>query len=129
MKLTNYLEDKLANHVLKSTAYSPPANVFIALHTADSTEAGNIAEVTTAAYPSYVRKQVAFGTVSNGMCGNSADLTWNIDGGGVTFSHVTLWDAATGGNPLFHSELTQPETMSTGNVFRIPASQLSVGFD
>lgn len=129
LSLTNYLEGKLAEHVLRNMAYTPAANLYVALHTADPTEAGNVSEVTTAAYTSYARKQVTFNANSGGMCASAADLTWNIDGSGVTISHISIYDALSAGNPLFYGPLNVAKTMANGEVFRIPAGNLSVGFD
>jgi hypothetical protein len=144
-QLTTYLKNKLADHVLKGTAYTAPSKVYIALHTADPTVVGNVAEVTTATYPGYARQQVTTGATSNGSGTNSADLTWNVNApAGITFTHVTIWDAVTAGNPLFYGRLEKwdpaansgqggyvanPKTMANGDVFRIPAGSLSVGFD
>lgn len=128
MRLTNYLENALTNHVFRNTAYPAPTTVHLALHTADPTEAGNISEVTTAAYPGYTRKAFTVGVPSNGLSTNGADITWNVDGA-VTFSHVSIWDAATGGNPLFYGPLNASKAMANGEVFRIPAGSLTVGFD
>ncbi|MFD0825863.1 phage tail fiber protein [Neobacillus sp. M.A.Huq-85] len=130
LSLTNYLEGKLAEHVLRNVAYTPPTTLFVALHTADPTEAGNVAEVTTAAYTSYARKQVTFNANSNGMCASAADISWNIDGAGVTIAHISIWDSLSGAtNPLFYGPLNASKTMANGEVFRIPAGSLSVGFD
>ncbi|MEH7093928.1 phage tail fiber protein [Neobacillus vireti] len=130
LSLTNYLEGKLAEHVLRNTAYTPAAALYVALHTADPTEAGNVSEVTTAAYTSYARKAVTFNANSGGICASAADLTWNIDGAGVTISHITIWDSVSGAtNPLFYGPLNASKTMANGEVFRIPAGSLTVGFD
>ncbi|MBO0959562.1 hypothetical protein J1P26_07420 [Neobacillus sp. MM2021_6] len=127
-KLTNYLENKLVDHVLRKTAYTSPTNVYVALHTADPTEAGNVAEVTTGAYPAYARQLLTVGAPTDGVGANSADLTWNVNAA-ITFSHLSIWDAQTGGNPLFYGALAASKTMANGDVFRIPAGSLTVGFD
>jgi hypothetical protein len=129
LSLTNYLEGKLAEHVLRNTAYTPATTLYVALHTADPTEVGNVAEVTTGAYTSYARKTVTFNANSGGICASAADLTWNIDGAGVTISHITISDALTAGNVLFYGPLNTSKTMANGEIFRIPAGSLTVGFD
>ena len=125
MNLTNYLENKLVDHVLRKTTYTSPTNVYVALHTGDPTEAGNVGE---ASFSGYARKQLTLGAPSNGISTNTADLSWDV-GGNVTISHVTIWDAATSGNPLFYGALDAAKTVASGDIFRIPTGSLTVGFD
>lgn len=44
-QLSNYLENKLIDHVLRNTAYTPPATVYLALYTTDPTDADSGTEV------------------------------------------------------------------------------------
>lgn len=127
-KMTNYLESKLANHVLKNTAYTPPTTLYVAMHTADPTETGTVSEITTATFATYARKAVTLGAESGGVCLNSADVTWD-NCPAITISHLSIWDALTGGNALFYGPLTAAQVMASGNTFRLPTGQLSAGFD
>lgn len=127
-KMTTYLEDKLAAHVLKATAYTVPATIYVALATAVSNgEAGTFTEVTGGAY---TRKAIAFGAVSNGTCANSADIDFpQATANWGTVTHVVLMDAATGGNALFYQNLTTARLIEIDDILRIPAGSLSVAFD
>lgn len=127
-KMTNYLESKLAQHVLKNTAYTAPTTLYIALHTADPTETGAVSEVTTGAYPAYVRKAVTLGAESSGSCVSSADLTWDTFTA-LTVSHISVWDAASAGNALFYGPLGASKTMASGDSFRLASGQITLGFD
>jgi hypothetical protein len=127
-KLTNYLENKLVDHVLRNTSYTPPATLYVALHTADPTEAGNVSEVTTGTYATYARKALTVGAPTNGVSTNSADLTWD-NTPVITISHVSIWDSLTSGNPLFYGALSASKTMASGDTFKIPIGSLTVGFD
>jgi hypothetical protein len=127
-KMTNYLESKLANHVLKNTAYTPPTTLYIALHTADPTETGAVAEVTTGTYATYVRKAVTLGAESGGSCVSTADITWDALPA-ITISHVSVWDAASAGNALFYGPLGASKTMASGDSFRLATGQVTIGFD
>src|SRR6185312_8471116 len=120
LNLTTYLQNKLTDHVLRKTAYASPTNVYVALHTANPTKDGNVGEVTTGAYPGYARKALTVGAPTNGIGANTTDLSWDVNAA-ITFTHTSIWDAATGGNPLLQGPLTKSETMANGNVFRIPA--------
>ncbi|MEH7251897.1 hypothetical protein V7111_07205 [Neobacillus niacini] len=127
-KLTNYAETKLADYVLRGIAFTVPTTWYVALHTADPTEAGNVAELTTGTYPAYARKVVVFGASANGICPNTADLTWdNLTA--LNLTHCTIWDALTAGNPWFYGPLTAAKLMGAGDTFRMAAGTLSAGFD
>jgi hypothetical protein len=127
-KMTNYLESKVAQHVLKNTAYTPPTTLYIALHTADPTEVGNVSEVTTGAYATYARKAVTLGAESGGSCVSAADLTWDTMPA-ITISHISVWDALTGGNSLLYGALGASKTMASGDSFRLASGQITLGFD
>lgn len=127
-KMTNYLESKLAQHVLKNTTYTPPTTLYIALHTADPTEVGNVSEVTTGTYATYARKAVTLGAESGGSCVSTVDLTWDTMPA-ITISHISVWDAASGGNALFYGPLGASKTMASGDSFRLASGQITLGFD
>lgn len=125
MNLTNFLENKLTDHVLRKTAYTSPTNVYVSLHTANPTETGSAAEAT---FPGYARKELTVGAPADGISASTADLSWDV-GGNVTITHIAIWDALTAGNPLFYGALSASKTMASGDIFRIPTGSLTVGFD
>ncbi|WP_078548643.1 phage tail fiber protein [Litchfieldia alkalitelluris] len=132
-KLSNYLESALLNHVLRGTAMTAPAGVYVSLHTADPTDAGG-SEVTTTAYPAYTRKQATFNAPVSGANSttvtNSAELSWTYDGASsLTISHVSIYDASTAGNLLWHGALSASKTVANGDIFKIGAGNLTVGLD
>lgn len=126
--MTNYLEDKIVAHVLKATAYTVPATIYIALATALSNgEAGTFTEIATGGY---VRKAVSFGAVSNGTVLNNADIDFpQATAAWGTVTHIVLMDALTGGNPLFYQTLTASKLIEIDDILRIPANSLSVAFN
>jgi hypothetical protein len=40
MAISNYLEDKIIDHMLRNQAFSPPTTVYASLHTGDPGETG-----------------------------------------------------------------------------------------
>ena len=48
---------------------------------------------------------------------------------GSNLTHVSIWDAATGGNCLAYGALAQPRSVSSGDTFSIPTGQLSLSLD
>lgn len=105
-ELSDYLENKLLDHVLRGatggTAYTQPATVYIALHTANPTDAGSGAEVSGG---SYVRKSLTFSAASGGATANTNAQTISAMPT-ATVTYIALWDAVSGGNLLFHSPVS-----------------------
>lgn len=128
MNLTTFLANKLVDHTLRKTAWTSPTNVYVGLHTASPTKTGNVGELTAAQMPGYARKALTLGAPANGSGASAADLNWDITAS-ATITHATIWDAATGGNPLFQGPLGESKTVANGDILRIPSGSLSVGFD
>lgn len=130
MQISNYLSAALLNAVLRNTAYSSPATVYIALYTSDPTAADTGTEVSGG---SYVRQAVAFGAPAlvsgQQTVANSAEVVFPVataDWGLVT--HIGLRSAATGGNLLWSKALDNPRTLLVGDRPRFAVSSTSVKF-
>ena len=128
MSFSNYLETKVLDHVFGATAYTAPATLYLALHTADPAEDGSGTEVSTSG-TAYARTEVAFTTSGNTTSNTAAvEYATATDDFG-TVSHVAVWDASTGGNMLAYAALTSSKTIETGDVFRVPAGDLDITLD
>ena len=123
-EMSNYLENALDNATLRNTAYTSPSAVYLALYTADPTDADSGTEVSGT---SYARQAITFGAPSNGVTTNSAAIEFPQAGGSWgTVAYIGIRDASTAGNLLYHSPLDASKTIATGDVFRIAAGSLSV---
>lgn len=123
-EMSNYLENALINATLRNTSYTSPATVYVALYTTDPTDADTGTEI---AGNGYARQSVTFGAPSNGASTNSAAVEFpQATGSWGTVAYIGLRDASSGGNLLYHSPLDASKTISTGDVFRISAGNLSV---
>ena len=123
-ELSNHLETALINATLRNTAYTSPAAVYAALFTTDPTDAGSGTEVSGG---SYARTAITFGSPSNGVTTNSADVTFptcTVAWGTVT--HMGIFDASTSGNLLYHTPLDASKTVDSGDIFKISSGNLSV---
>jgi len=123
-EMSNYLETALVNATLRNTAYTSPAAVYAALFTTDPTDAGSGTEVSGG---SYARTAITFGSPSNGVTTNSADVTFptcTVAWGTVT--HMGIFDASTSGNLLYHTPLDASKTVDSGDIFKISSGNLSV---
>lgn len=136
-KFSNYTENNIIETTLRGAAYPVPASINLALFTADPTDANTTAnEVGTAAWPAYVRKDAADGGVissgwtaaADGVSSNAKVITFpaNNGSGNVTVTHIGIYDAATGGNLLYHAPLVASKTLLPGDVISFSIGALTV---
>jgi hypothetical protein len=123
-EFSNYLENKVLDHVLRNTSYTSPTTVYVGLFTSDPTDAGSGTECTGSAY---ARQTLSVTTASGGIVTSSADVTFpTCTAAWGTVTHVGLRDASTAGNLLYHSPLDDSKTVGIGDVFKITTGNLSV---
>lgn len=132
---SNYTETNVINALLRGVAFPLPANTYISLHTANPGEAGG-SEVSTAAWPSYVRKDAEVGGAigsgwnapSDGSTSNAKQILYPSQNGAgsITVTHWAIYDAATGGNLLAYAPLTTSRTLIPGDVFVFDIGALTV---
>lgn len=130
--ISNYLENALLNHTLRGhtagTSLSQPSTVYVALFTADPTDANTTSNEVAAGSNSYERQTVTFAAPSGGSVASDAQVDF-IDMPGVTVTHVGLYDALTSGNLLYHGALTQSKVVNAGDTFTINAGDLTCTLD
>jgi hypothetical protein len=101
-EFSNYLENKIVEHFFQGATVTAPANLYVALHSADPTDAGTGAELTG---NGYARQSGSFGAPSNGVATNNAEIEFTATGDWSNATHFALWDASTSGNMLMYSAL------------------------
>lgn len=125
---SNYLENKLYDHLLRNTAFTSPTTVYAALFTAlTDAEAGTGTEVSGG---SYARQSVAFGAPTDGVGSNSALITYpTASANWGTITHAGLFDAVSAGNALsVIKALTASKVINNGDIFRFPIASISFTF-
>lgn len=128
--MSNYLETKLGDLVLRGTAFTAPAGRFLALFTAiTSAEAGTGTEVTTVG-TAYARQAISFGVGADGVYLNDALVAFLVATANYgTVTHVGIFDAVTGGNALSALKaLPTPRVINTGDQMQFPVGNISVSF-
>jgi len=123
--LTNYLENKLLDHFLGTTAYTMPSPVYIALFTVAPTDAGGGTEVTGG---SYARQTATFTAASSGATSNSANIDFTGMPAATTVA-IAVFDALTSGNMLVYGTLTTNKTTDAGDTLRIATGDLDISID
>lgn len=129
MSFSDYLENKLLDHVFGGTPYTAPAAVYVALSTTAPADDGT--GVTEPAGGGYARQAATFGTASAGSISNSATVTFpESTAAWGTITHFALYDAATLGNMLAHGALTTSRTVdAAGITLSFAAGALTVTLD
>jgi len=127
--LSDYLENKLIDWLLRGQNFTPPPTAYVALFTAAPSESGGGTEV---AGGSYARVGVASSLANWAGTQAAASATASSGTGGqtsnnspITFPAPTanwgvitsfgIFDAATGGNLLFYGNLNQSKTVNNGD--------------
>jgi len=134
--MTDFLENKIIDWLLRGQAYTPPATAYIGLLTAAPSDSAAGTEVTGG---SYARVAVTSNATNwnstdgdNDAASSGADGTTENDvvvtfpapsanWGSVT--HFGIYDAATSGNLLIYAALTTAKTINNGD----PAPSFAVG--
>ena len=121
MSLSNYGENRMLS------LFRGAGTFYLALFTSDPGEEGSGTEVSGGAY---ARQPVTFGLPDGGSMASSAAVEFPIitaDWG--TVSHWGLFDAATGGNLWWYGSITTPRQLLSGDIYRVPAGNLTLSMD
>ncbi len=125
-QMSDYLENKLIDHVFRNTTYAQAGTVYLALYSSDPTDADIGTELVG---DGYSRQVAAFIAPSDGSTSNVGDITFPAaTANWVTITHVGLRDAITDGNLLMHQALMSPVDVLDTNNFRMPLGQFTLTF-
>tara|TARA_R110000765_G_C18463664_1_gene550125 strand:+ start:31 stop:420 length:390 start_codon:yes stop_codon:yes gene_type:complete len=123
--MSDYLEAKILDHVLSTTAYTMPTAVYVGLSTVSFADNNSGTELSGS---SYARQgDVAFDAAAAGVADNTSNIEFPAASG--SWGTVAFWgifDAASSGNLLIHGALSSSKTISTGDILRISAGDLDV---
>lgn len=132
MPASNYLEQQILDHLLRTGTFGKPAGAYVALFTSDPGDDASGTEVTGGSYARVAVTQLDANwnapVAGNGQSDNVNIITfpaptanWGIA------THWALFDAASAGNLLIHGALTTPKTINNGDPApKFPAGTLVV---
>ena len=123
---SDYLEDKVLEHVFGGNAFTAPTTLYVALYTVAPSDTGGGTEVSGGAYA----RQTGTFTVS-GTNPTTASNTAAIEYPTATANYGTvvavgILDASSSGNLLAYSTLDSSKVVSSGDVFRFNAGDLDI---
>jgi hypothetical protein len=126
-ELSNYLENKLLDHVLRNESFTSPTTVYVGLYTSNPEDDNSGTEVSGG---SYARQVLSVTTATAGIVTSSADVTFpQATSAWGTISHIGLLDAITSGNLLMHTALTTSRDVEVGDVLKIATGSLTASLD
>jgi len=126
---SDYLEDKLIDHVQKIAAFTQPTNLYLALYTVAPDDSGGGTEVSG---NGYVRKLAEdWLTSSGGATYNTADIAFAAASGGNwgTIVAFAQFDAISGGNMLLWGDLDVARVINDGDVLEFLIGELDISLD
>jgi len=129
--LTNYAELELLDHVF-NTAYTPAATVYLALATADPTDAATGASMNECVnLNGYARKAISFGLAASRKITQDAVVTYDqATGSWGTASHWAITDSGTygAGNVLACGAFVTSKTIVSGNTPSVASGEIYVEY-
>ena len=112
---SNYLENKVLDHVLGTAAYTSPS-AYLSLYTSDPGEGDTGTELSGSGY---ARQAVSFNAASSGSAtGPTVAKEFTASGG--------IRDASSTGNLLYYGALTASKTIADGDTLRFAADSITV---
>ena len=119
--MSDYLENKILDYVLRDSADWAPSTVYLALHTADPADDESGAEVDVA------RQAITFNAAhaTAGTATNSSAETFSSMPT-ATVTHIGIWDHLSAGNLLFHGAVTASKAVTSGDSITVAADAITV---
>lgn len=140
--LSDYLENKILDHVLRGTAYTAPGTTYVGLLTAAPGDAGGGTEVSGGSYArvGVTSSSAGWNNTQNSGAGASSGTDGTIENaaainyatptaGWGTVTHFGVYDAASAGNLLFYAALSASKTINSGDTVSFAAGALTFTID
>ena len=142
--MSNYLENKLIDFLLRGVSFSALSTLYIALCTAAPSDTSTGSTITEVTGGNYARQSFASNTTNwsttdgnnnatsagtNGTSTNSVIIPWNNVTWTATVTHVAICDALSGGNVLFYSSVSPSVSVASGDSISFAVGGLSLQVD
>lgn len=140
--MSDYLENKLIDHVFRGTSYTAPGTIYVALYTSSCSDSAGGTEVSGGSYArasvtangtNWANTQASGTGTSSGTGGttsNSSAINFATPSAGWgTVTHFGLLDASSSGNLLVCSALTSSKTINSGDTVSFSAGALTFQID
>ena len=119
--ISTYAANKLLEHLVGKTSWTMPSGIYAKIHTGQPGAAG-----TSNASAQTTRLATTFAAATGGSIAinNTPEFTLNAT---ETITHISFWDAATGGNFLWSAAASVAKGGASGDIIRISTNSLTLG--
>lgn len=125
-QLSNFLENAVINHLVRNTAYSPVATLYVALFNTNPNDDASGTEVSGGGY---ARQVITFGVASGGAVENDNVPTWTASGASFgTVAYFAIFDALTSGNMLHYAAVTPAVVRPDGSTTNMQVGDVTLDF-
>lgn len=126
MSFSDYLENKILNHVFGIEAYAQPDALYVALSTSNPLDDGS--GVSEPSGNNYARiNHNDWATATSGSTSNVGVVTFpTASGTWGTVTYVCIFDALTGGNLIASGALTASRAVTVGDTIRFASRDIRV---
>ena len=126
MAMSNYLENKLLEAVVKNTTYTSPATVYLALYSTAPTDSTGGTELSGSGYS---RQAITFASASNGSIASNVSVTFGAASANwSTIVATGVVDASSGGNILFY-KTTPGRNVKSGDSLVVASGDVTITLD
>lgn len=127
MSMADWAEIEAVKYLFTAEAMGTRPTVwYVALHTADPTDAG----ATNEAFGAWYARQAVSFTRTLGAIANTGAVTFPaVTGAGLTVTHISIKDALSGGNTLAVLPQSPSKVFAIGDIPNIAASALTFALD
>ena len=125
---SDYTENLVLTYLFTTGAVTRPTAWYVGLFTAAPSDTGGGTEVSGNAYARVVTGTITVSGTSPTNATNAAAIEFAAASGGNwgSIGWAGIFDASTTGNLLAWAPLTTARTINDGDVFRIPATSLTI---
>ena len=118
--MSDYLEGQIRAHIFRTASFTKPTALYIGLFTGAPSDSGGGTEVTGGSYARVQRDPLDANwtatSSTDGITTNAAAITFAAPTANWgTVSHFAIFDASSGGNMLFHGELSASRIINNGD--------------
>jgi hypothetical protein len=124
---SDYTENLVLNYLFTTETATRPTAWYVGLFTSAPSDTGGGTEVSGSAYARKATGTITVsGTGTTATNGSAIEFAAASGGSWGAIGWAAIFDASSGGNMLAWAPLTTSRTINDGDVFRIPASSLTV---
>lgn len=142
--MSNYLENKLIDFLLRGQSFTAPTTVYFALCTSTPTDASTGSTISEVSGGNYSRQSLTCNATNflstqgntstpssgtNGTTSNNSTIAWSSVTWTATITAVAICDASSGGNLLWYAALGSSKTINSSDSVSFAVGDLTLQID